>query len=148
MYDEFMKDYDMAVDEEDIVKMEEKKAIGLLEALNNLEKKCKMEKVPYNSEIKKIAISLLPEDYGTFETILNLIKKLQNENKELKADLYSANSIINEYIGTFKYFIPNQKVENKITELENANWYCESVKNQTIEALKELLEESEENNGE
>ncbi len=75
----------------------------------------------------------------------DLIEKLQKENKELKADLYSANSIINEYIGTFKYFIPNQKVEDKIKELENANWYCESVKNQTIRALKELLEESEEN---
>lgn len=86
MYDEFIKNFDMTIDEEDIFKMKEKKAIGLLEALNNLEKKYKIEKVPYNSKIKKIAISLLPEDYGTFETILNLIKKLQNENKELKAD--------------------------------------------------------------
>lgn len=102
MYDEFMKNYDMSIDQADIVKMEEKKAIGLLEALNNLEKECKIEKVPYNSEIKKIAISLLPEDYRTFETILNLIKKLQNENKELKAGLYSANSIINEYVDTYK----------------------------------------------
>lgn len=71
--------------------------------------------------------------------------EVEKENEELKADLYSANSIINEYIGTFKYFIPNQKVEDKIEELENANWYCESVKNQTIRALKELLEESEKN---
>lgn len=63
---------------------EEKKAICLLKALNNLEKKCKIEKVPYKSEIKKIRISLLPEDYGIFEILLNLIEKLQKENKELK----------------------------------------------------------------
>lgn len=62
----------------------EKKAVGLLKALNNLEKKCKIEKVPYKSEIKKIMISLLPEDYGIFEILLNLIEKLQKENEELK----------------------------------------------------------------
>lgn len=87
MYDEFIKNFDMSIDEEDIIKMKEKKAIRLLEALNNLEKKCKIVKVPYNSKIKKMAISLLPEDYGTFETILNLIEKLQKENKELKYKL-------------------------------------------------------------
>lgn len=66
---------------------EEKKAIGVLKALNNLEKKCKIEKVPYNSEIKKIRISLLPEDYGIFEILLNLIVKLQKENIEQKAEI-------------------------------------------------------------
>lgn len=65
---------------------EEKKAVGLLKALNNLEKKCKIEKVPYKSEIKKIRISLLPEDYGIFKILLNLIEKLQKENKELDDD--------------------------------------------------------------
>lgn len=63
---------------------EEKKAVGLLKALNNLEKKCKIEKVPYKSEIKKIMISLLPEDYGIFEILLNLIEKLQKENEKYK----------------------------------------------------------------
>lgn len=71
---------------------EEKKAVGLLKALNNLEKKCKIEKVPYNkSEIKKIMISLLPEDYGIFEILLNLIEKLQKENEELKNDYEKLN---------------------------------------------------------
>lgn len=65
---------------------EEKKAVGLLKALNNVEKKCKIEKVPYKSEIKKIRISLLPEDYGIFEILLNLIEKLQKENEELKEE--------------------------------------------------------------
>lgn len=43
----------------------------------------------------------------------------------------------------YENYIPKQKVKNKIEELENAYWYCENVKNQTIEALEELLEESE-----
>lgn len=43
----------------------------------------------------------------------------------------------------YENYIPIQKVKNKIEELENAYWYCENVKNQTIEALEELLEESE-----
>ena len=43
-----------------------------------------------------------------------------------------------------KYSVPTEKIKDKIEELENAYWYCENVKNQTIEALKELLEESEE----
>ena len=42
-----------------------------------------------------------------------------------------------------KYCIPVSLVKGKIEELENAYWYCENVKNQTIEALEELLEESE-----
>lgn len=73
----------------------EKKAIGLLKALNNLEKKCKIEKVPYNkSEIKKIMISLLPEDYGIFEILLNLIEKLQKENEELLQEKINNQKII------------------------------------------------------
>ena len=73
---------------------EEKKAIGVLKALNNLGKKCKIEKVPYNSKIKKIRISLLPEDYGIFEILLNLIEKLQKENAELKNELKEKDKII------------------------------------------------------
>lgn len=126
MYDEFIKNFNMSIDEEDIIKMKEKKAIGLLEALNNLEKKCKIKKVPYNSKIKKMAISLLPEDYGTFETILNLIKKLQNENNELKVDLHEmiisnehkkkewvAKDVLNNYISKqqVKDLILNKKEE-------------------------------------
>lgn len=87
---------------------EEKKAVGLLKALNNLEKKCKIEKVPYKSEIKKIRISLLPEDYGIFEILLNLIEKLQKENEELKKDYYN---VIN-------------KIENKIDILDIAISEC------------------------
>ena len=88
----------------------EKKAVGLLKALNNLEKKCKIEKVPYKSEIKKIRISLLPEDYGIFEILLNLIEKLQKENEELKADNYELNNRINDLLDN----IPVQEVKDKI----------------------------------
>lgn len=80
---------------------EEKKAICLLKALNNLEKKCKIEKVPYKTEIKKIRISLLPEDYGIFEILLNLIVKLQKENIEQKAEIERRkhdNKILKEFV--------------------------------------------------
>nr|DAZ71091.1 MAG TPA: hypothetical protein [Caudoviricetes sp.] len=97
----------------------EKKAVGLLKALNNLEKKCKIEKVPYKSEIKKIMISLLPEDYGIFEILLNLIEKLQKENEELKADNYELNNRINDLLDN----IPVQKVKDKIEEILNNGEY-------------------------
>lgn len=154
MYDEFIKNFDMSIDEEDIIKMKEKKAIGLLEALNNLEKKCKIEKVPYNSKIKKMAISLLPEDYGTFETILNLIKKLQNENNELKADLpemiisnehkkkeWVAKDVLNNYISKqqVKDLILNKKEEmiknnNEIEECRKT-----ILEEQTLKQLRLMI---------
>ena len=144
MYDEFMKNFNMSIGKEDIVKMKEKKAIGLLEALNNLENKCKIKKVPYNSEIKKIVISLLPEDYGTFETILNLIKKLQNENKELKADLHEM-TISNEHKkkewvhkAILNSYIPKQQVKDLILNKKE-----EMIKNndEIEECRKTILEE-------
>lgn len=138
---------------------EEKKAVGLLKALNNLEKKCKIEKVPYKSEIKKIMISLLPEDYGIFEILLNLIEKLQKENEELK--LYN-NSITSQleqmttekfkegwiHQSEFKDFIPVQKVKDKIEEYKNMLKTCNKAKdidrikaiNERILELQELLE--------
>ena len=119
----------------------EKKAVGLLKALNNLEKKCKIEKVPYKSEIKKIRISLLPEDYGIFEILLNLIEKLQKENEELKEYIAIAPNL-DEMTATkyrniqqdayiqgraeekqrakqiiYENYIPVQKVKDKIEEL-------------------------------
>lgn len=124
MYAEFMKNFDMTIDKEDIVKMKEKKAIGLLEALNNLEKKCKIKKVQYNSEIKKIAISLLPEDYGTFETVLNLIEKLQKENKELKSKIENKD----------KYF-------GLITGLGYDGYYNRETSNGNMKDLADLIDE-------
>ena len=112
---------------------EEKKAVGLLKALNNLEKKCKIEKVPYKSEIKKIRISLLPEDYGIFEILLNLIEKLQKENEELKNEVMekdleiigkeeytkaSMGEIIEQYYTANEDCISIQKIKYKIEELD------------------------------
>ena len=136
MWDELIENFDMTIDKEDIVKMKEKKAIGLLEALNNLENKCKIKKVPYNSEIKKIVISLLPEDYGTFETILNLIKKLQNENKELKADKYKKKEWVPKVI--LNSYIPKQQVKDLILNKKE-----EMIKNnnEIEECRKTILEE-------
>nr|DAT49477.1 MAG TPA: hypothetical protein [Bacteriophage sp.] len=123
----------------------EKKAVGLLKALNNLEKKCKIEKVPYKSEIKKIRISLLPEDYGIFEILLNLIEKLQKENEELKADNYELNNRINDLLDN----IPVQEVKDKIEELKQEKkkygnclieMYEDELVNRDIKILQELLE--------
>ena len=124
----------------------EKKAIGLLKALNNLEKKCKIEKVPYKSEIKKIMISLLPEDYGIFEILINLIEKLQKENEELKKskityekvrDIQEKNNNIVD-----KNYISKQIIKDKIEEVkEFSKNAISSVGHQlTIEILQELLE--------
>lgn len=99
---------------------EEKKAVGLLKALNNLEKKCKIEKVPYKSEIKKIMISLLPEDYGIFEILLNLINKLQKENEEFKRLHIQDNKHL-DFI--MQHSIPVQKVKDKIEEILNNGEY-------------------------
>lgn len=124
------------------MKEEEKKAICLLKALNNLEKKCKIEKVPYNSEIKKIRISLLPEDYGIFEILLNLIEKLQKENEELKVDNYELNNRITDLLEN----IPVQKVKDKIEEIQEEGYWLFTTdrdSDKCVEILQELIEERE-----
>ena len=123
---------------------EEKKAVGLLKALNNLEKKCKIEKVPYKSEIKKIMISLLPEDYGIFEILLNLINKLQKENEEFKRLHIQDNKHL-DFI--MQHSIPVQKVKDKIEHYQKLqDNYIEKYDEineglqAMINALQELLE--------
>lgn len=119
----------------------EKKAVDLLKALNNLEKKCKIEKVPYKSEIKKIRISLLPEDYGIFEILLNLIEKLQKENEEWQKayqeekdkqfeliqntnnTIKTAVIAIEDLQKKLKEVIPIQKIKDKIEEILNNGEY-------------------------
>lgn len=131
---------------------EEKKAICLLKALNNLEKKCKIEKVPYNSEIKKIRISLLPEDYGIFEILLNLIEKLQKENEELK--LKEKRRIIGKY-GEFEIhdvinrtlsndYISVKKIKDKIRhyqELQDNYIKKYDEINEGLQAMINVLQE-------
>lgn len=133
---------------------EEKKAICLLKALNNLEKKCKIEKVPYKTEIKKIRISLLPEDYGIFEILLNLIVKLQKENIEQKAEVERRkhdNKILKEFvIAVFnkelndKYIIHltdkqyNAAIANAQNDI-NQKW-IQKVKDKIEEKLKQEKE--------
>ena len=127
---------------------EEKKAVGLLKALNNLEKKCKIEKVPYKSEIKKIRISLLPEDYGIFEILINLIEKLQKENKEWQEAYKSEKKMKNEYVKLYQDLllkenvIPIQKVKDKISErqFELQQEYKDFEDDAILTVLQELLE--------
>ncbi len=133
---------------------EEKKAVDLLKALNNLEKKCKIEKVPYKSEIKKIMISLLPEDYGIFEILLNLLEKLQKENEELKRLMAHKNGytkLLEEdlFENCSNYVIPIQTIKGKIEELKQEKekygnclikMYEDELVNRDIKILQELLE--------
>lgn len=84
-------------------------------------------------------------EQGSYETEQKLkqqIKESQRENEELKEKIREHTLLISPYYVKENY-IPIQKIKDKIEELENAYWYCENVKNQTIEALEELLEESE-----
>lgn len=129
----------------------EKKAVGLLKALNNLEKKCKIEKVPYKSEIKKIMISLLPEDYGIFEILLNLIEKLQKENEELKEDRKNNNEMIalaqNEILNYMSGYEEGKK--HKMTAVaqvvENQQYYIVRKQMEKYEEhIKRLQKENEE----
>ena len=129
----------------------EKKAVGLLKALNNLEKKCKIEKVPYKSEIKKIMISLLPEDYGIFEILLNLIDKLQKENEELKEDRKNNNEMIalaqNELLNYMSGYEDGKK--HKMTAMaqviENQQYYIVRKQMEKYEEhIKRLQKENEE----
>ena len=129
----------------------EKKAVGLLKALNNLEKKCKIEKVPYKSEIKKIRISLLPEDYGIFEILLNLIEKLQKENEELKEDRKNNNEMIalaqNEILNYMSGYEDGKK--HKMTAVaqvvENQQYYIVRKQMEKYEEhIKRLQKENEE----
>ncbi len=124
---------------------EEKKAVGLLKALNNLEKKCKIEKVPYKSEIKKIRISLLPEDYGIFEILLNLIEKLQKENEGLKeykkiAELTKISCCTAQNCealnNAIKSELENQKLKEELNDI-NQKW-IQKVKDK-IEEYKNML---------
>lgn len=124
----------------------EKKAVGLLKALNNLEKKCKIEKVPYKSEIKKIMISLLPEDYGIFEILLNLIEKLQKENEEWQRAYQEEKDKQFDFINKISSndSIPVQKVKDKIKkEIKYHEKNILDIENITMLKGKTAKEEAE-----
>lgn len=84
-----------------------------------------------------------PIDENEFELAVDcdydrLKRLIDTADKSEEFILYNNEKWIKE-----KYSVPTEKIKDKIEELENANWYCESVKNQTIRALKELLKEEE-----
>lgn len=64
--------------------------------------------------LMKITLGINCEfDVNILDTLLNIIKKLQKENEELKADNYELNNRINDLLDN----IPVQKVKDKIEEL-------------------------------
>ena len=125
--------------------MKEKKVVGLLKALNNLEKKCKIEKVPYKSEIKKIMISLLPEDYGIFEILLNLIEKLQKENEELKEYIAIAPNLDEMTATKYRNIQQDAYIQGRAEEQQKAeqiiyeNYISKQKVKDKIEEYKKML---------
>ncbi len=135
MWDELIENFDLSSDwkykiEEDIEVLKE-----MIKSYKEADK-CGLSNNDFKNEINAL------------EHILSEYKRVLKENEELRAkwdkdthilqnelDLTNADKINN--------YIPIQKLKDKIEELENANWYCESVKNQTIRVLKELLKEEE-----
>ena len=95
---------------------EERKAFKVINTrTRRLFDELEIEKEDMSDEPK---IAYLMQEIRANETTLNLIEKLQKENEELKADLYSANSIINEYIDTFKDYIPKSKLKDIIDRID------------------------------
>lgn len=152
---------------------EEKKAVqdskNIINELNNHKDKDFIGRMYYkNKPIEEILAILLKlieklrerlklmDDYNNWVQVAIdrgiELEKLQKENGELKNNKTLVEKILDKGKGftlqqtqyIWEHYIPVQKIKDKIEELENAYWYCENVKNQTIEALEELLEESEE----
>ena len=134
-----LSDYRRVLKENEILKKEKEQA---WEEWNNLEQgsyeteqKLKQqikESQRENEELKNNGVI----DENGFEFAVDcdwdrLKRLIDTADKSEEFILYNNEKWIKE-----KYCIPIQKVKNKIEELENAYWYCENVKNQTIEALE------------
>lgn len=107
-------------------------------------------------DYEEIDTSILLDINSKHKTILNLIEKLQKENKELKADNYELNNRINDLLEN----IPIQKVKDKIEELNSrieiyrkyvkqgietdVEWVDNVADRETVKVLQELIEEREE----
>ena len=141
---------------------EERKAFKVINTrTRRLFDELEIEKEDMSDEPK---IAYLMQEIRANKTTLNLIEKLQKENEELKADLYSANSIINEYIDTFKNCIQKHKIKDKIeekiqeaekdlqkaieleketkTKEDSILWWAAQIRlDEKIKVLKEILKE-------
>lgn len=101
-------------------------------------------------DYEEIDTSILLDINSKHKTILNLIEKLQKENKELKADNYELNNRINDLLEN----IPIQKVKDKIKEEKMPLTIAGGIRNKKIleygislgrmQVLQELIEEREE----
>lgn len=106
----------------------------------NCELEFEVEKLQKENEELKNNGPIDENEFGfVVDCDYNRLKRLiDTANKSEEFILYNNEKWIKE-----KYSVPTEKIKDKIEELENANWYCKSVKNQTIRALKELLKEEE-----
>lgn len=87
-------------------------------------------------------------DVNILDTLLNIIKKLQKENEELKNQEATARKINELLVQRYSNSISVQKVKGKIEEYKNMLKTCNKVKdidrikaiNERILELQELLE--------
>lgn len=87
-------------------------------------------------------------DVNILDTLLNIIKKLQKENEELKNQEVTARKINELLVQRYSNSIPVQKIKDKIEEYKNMLKTCNKAKdidrikaiNERILELQELLE--------
>ena len=97
-------------------------------------------------DYEEIDTSILLDINSKHKILLNLIKKLQKENEDLKADNYELNNRITDLLEN----IPIQSVKDKIEELNKKILDAERVDERILkyryqkQVLQELIEEREE----
>lgn len=94
--------------------------------------------------IDKISVEFDEFDYKIVKIVLNLIKKLQKENEELKEinEQLSENKLLQD-IEIKKNFIPKQKIKNKIERIQKEGYWLFTIdwdSDKCVEVLQELLE--------
>lgn len=132
---------------------EEKKAIKTIEEFRDYYAREDIHKEDFNNnQSYEKALSEIRQLRNNFDTVLNLITKLQKENEKLKNKLslkqFDVNIVYNDYLEKLDEYkrntIPIQKLKDKIEQLEKnelfGKYNFEQIKF-AVDALQELLEE-------
>lgn len=131
----------------------EKKAIKTIEEFRDYYAREDIHKENFNNnQSYEKALSEIRQLRNNFDTVLNLITKLQKENEKLKNKLslkqFDVNIVYNDYLEKLDEYkrntIPIQKLKDKIEQLEKnelfGKYNFEQIKF-AVDALQELLEE-------
>ncbi len=131
---------------------EEKKAIKTIEEFRDYYAREDIHKEDFNNnQSYEKALSEIRQLRNNFDTVLNLITKLQKENEELKNKLslkqFNVNIVYNDYLEKLDEYerntIPIQRIKDKIEQLDKnelfGKYNFEQIKF-AVDALQELLE--------